>query len=99
MVSLYSPGCPGTHSVGQTGLELRNLPATPSQVLGLKACATMPGLLSFILTVLSSSWPAHMATFLCLSQYMVALLYSLVHVLLFNDGFSLLVSLIMVSSL
>jgi hypothetical protein len=39
-VSLYSPGCPGTHSVDQAGLELRNLPASASQVLGLKACAT-----------------------------------------------------------
>jgi hypothetical protein len=26
-VSLCSPGCPGTHSVDQAGLELRNLPA------------------------------------------------------------------------
>jgi hypothetical protein len=42
-VSLYSPGCPGTHFVDQAGLELRNLPASVSQVLGLKACATMPG--------------------------------------------------------
>jgi hypothetical protein len=37
-VSLYSPGCPGTHSVDQAGLELRNLPASASasasQVLG-----------------------------------------------------------------
>jgi len=41
--SLYSPGCPGTHSVDQAGLELRNPPASASQVLGLKACATMPG--------------------------------------------------------
>jgi hypothetical protein len=39
-VSLCSPGCPGTHSVDQAGLELRNLPASDSQVLGLKACAT-----------------------------------------------------------
>jgi hypothetical protein len=39
-VSLYSPGCPGTHSVDQAGLELRNLPASASQVLGLKAWAT-----------------------------------------------------------
>jgi hypothetical protein len=38
--SLYSPGCPGTHFVDQAGLELRNLPASTSQVLGLKACAT-----------------------------------------------------------
>ena len=27
-VSLYSSGCPGTHSVDQAGLELRNLPAS-----------------------------------------------------------------------
>jgi hypothetical protein len=41
-VSLYSPGCPGTHSVEPAGLELRNSPASASQVLGLKACATTP---------------------------------------------------------
>jgi hypothetical protein len=29
-VSLYSPGCPGTHFVDQTGLELRNLPVSAS---------------------------------------------------------------------
>jgi hypothetical protein len=39
-VSLCSPGCPGTHSVNQVGLELGNPPASASQVLGLKACAT-----------------------------------------------------------
>jgi hypothetical protein len=39
-VSLCTPGCPGTHSVDQADLELRNLPASASQVLGLKACAT-----------------------------------------------------------
>jgi hypothetical protein len=39
---LCSPGCPGTHFVDQAGLELRNLPASASRVLGLKACATMP---------------------------------------------------------
>jgi hypothetical protein len=33
-VSLYSPGCPGTHFVDQAGLELRNLPASASGVLG-----------------------------------------------------------------
>jgi hypothetical protein len=42
-VSLCSPGCPGTHSVDQAGLELRNPPAFASRVLGLKACATTPG--------------------------------------------------------
>jgi hypothetical protein len=41
-VSLCSPGCLGTHFVDQAGLELRNPPASASQVLGLKACATTP---------------------------------------------------------
>jgi hypothetical protein len=36
-VSLCSPGCPRTQSVDQAGLELRNLLASSSQVLGLKA--------------------------------------------------------------
>jgi hypothetical protein len=39
-VSLNSPGCPGTHFVDQAGLELRSPPASASQVLGLKLCAT-----------------------------------------------------------
>jgi hypothetical protein len=39
-VSLCSPGCPGTHFVDQAGLELRNPPASASQVLGLKVCTT-----------------------------------------------------------
>jgi hypothetical protein len=47
-VSLYSSGCPGTHFVDQAGLELRNLPASASRVLGLKACATMPGPIGFL---------------------------------------------------
>jgi hypothetical protein len=57
-VSLCSPGCPGTHSVDQAGLELRNPPVSASRVLGLKACATTPGLMSFLLQsvcLLSSS--------------------------------------------
>jgi hypothetical protein len=37
-ISLCSPGCPGTHSVDQAGLELSDLPASASRVLGLKAC-------------------------------------------------------------
>jgi hypothetical protein len=45
-VSLYSSGCPGTHFVDQTGLELRNPPVSASRVLGLKACATTPGCFS-----------------------------------------------------
>ena len=44
-VSLCSPGCPGTHSVDQVGLKLRNLPASASRVLGLKA----PNLFLFLL--------------------------------------------------
>ena len=39
-VPLCSPGYPGTHSVDKAELELRNPPASASQVLGLKACAT-----------------------------------------------------------
>jgi hypothetical protein len=38
LIALCSPGCPGTHSVGQAGLKLRNLPISAYQVLGLKAC-------------------------------------------------------------
>jgi hypothetical protein len=47
-VSLCSPGCPGTHSVDQAGFKLRNLPASASQVLGSKACATKPGNVQFL---------------------------------------------------
>jgi hypothetical protein len=43
-ISLYSPGCPGTHFVDQAGLELRNLPASASRMLGLEVCAMTPGL-------------------------------------------------------
>jgi hypothetical protein len=39
-VSLCSPGCSGTHSVNQAGLKLWNPPASASQMLGLKVCAT-----------------------------------------------------------
>jgi hypothetical protein len=42
-VALCSPGCPGTHSVDQAGLKLRNPPASASRVLGSKACAITPG--------------------------------------------------------
>jgi hypothetical protein len=43
-VSLISSSYPGTHSVDQAGLELRNPPASVSQVLGLKECATTLGI-------------------------------------------------------
>ena len=57
-VSLYSPSCPGLPFVDQAGLELRNLPASAFQVMGLNVCATMPGqyvsLIHTILIALSS---------------------------------------------
>jgi hypothetical protein len=43
---LYSPGCPETHSVDQADLELRNLPASASKMLGLKVCTTTARLTS-----------------------------------------------------
>ena len=43
-VSLYSPGCPGTHFVDQAGLELRNQPASASRVLEFKVCISTAGL-------------------------------------------------------
>jgi hypothetical protein len=46
-VSLCCLGCSGTHFVDQASLELRDLPASASRVLGLKACTTMPGSFSF----------------------------------------------------
>jgi hypothetical protein len=50
-VSLYSPGCPGTPFVDQACLELRNLPASASRVLGLKACTTTPGLCIYFMYI------------------------------------------------
>ena len=53
-VFLYSPGCPGTHFVDQAGLELRNPPASASQVLGLKACTTtsVSAFISYIMKII-----------------------------------------------
>ena len=42
-------GCPRTHSVDQACLELRNLPASTSQVVGLKSCARTAGSLEEVL--------------------------------------------------
>ena len=39
-ISLCSPGSFGTHFVDQASLELRRLPASAFQVLGLRVCAT-----------------------------------------------------------
>jgi hypothetical protein len=58
-VSLYSVGCPETHFVDQAGLKLRNLPASASRVLGLKACATTPpAVLGYCMSVFMSVPPA-----------------------------------------
>jgi hypothetical protein len=46
---LCSLGCPGTYFVDQAGLELKNPPASASQVLGLKACTTTPGLVKIFM--------------------------------------------------
>jgi hypothetical protein len=53
-----TPGCPATHFVDQASLELRNLPASASWVLGLKACATMVWLkfTSYLLTLIFSTY-------------------------------------------
>jgi hypothetical protein len=58
-VSLYSLGYPGTHFVDQAGLELRDPPASASRVLGLKACATTPGVDSSFLFL------SHICNYLC----------------------------------
>jgi hypothetical protein len=39
-ISLCKPGCLGTHSVDQAGLELGDLLASASQVLEIKGCIT-----------------------------------------------------------
>jgi hypothetical protein len=68
-VSLCSPGCPGTHSVDQAGLELGNLPASASQVLGSKACATTPGFcVTCYLSVGVFLWCPHSSPLCCLEN-------------------------------
>jgi hypothetical protein len=47
-VSLCSPDCPGTQSVEWAGLELRDLPASASGVVGIKECATTIRLLGWL---------------------------------------------------
>ena len=39
-----APGCSRTHSADQTDLQLRDLLASASEVLGLNVCATISGL-------------------------------------------------------
>jgi hypothetical protein len=52
-VSLCSLGCPGTHTIDHGALKLRNLPASASQGLGLKVCATITWLVQSICKVCS----------------------------------------------
>ena len=52
-VLLYIPGCPGTHAVDQAGLELRNPPASATQVLGLKRAPPLPDHIDVLFTCMS----------------------------------------------
>ena len=47
-VSLYSPGCPGTHSVDQTVLKLTNPPASASLSAGITGLHQHPPAYSFL---------------------------------------------------
>ena len=76
-ISLCSPGCPGTHSVDQAGLELRNPPASASQVLGLKACTATARLIIY-LSMLGLWWtyevsmlPSHWCSCIWLSELLL----------------------------
>ena len=52
--SLCRPSCPETHSIDQAGLKLTNLPASASQVLGLKVCVTTARLRLLFLSTTTS---------------------------------------------
>jgi hypothetical protein len=67
----WAPGCPGTHSVDQAGLELRNPPATASQVLGLKACVT-------------TVWPLHLNSWVLRKQGLAVPLTPTPHIFVWN---------------
>ena len=66
----------GTHSVDQAGLELRNSPASVSQVLELKACTTTAWLFSF-------------SEVLCLNYVLIAVAKYLARSSFQNEGFIL----------
>jgi hypothetical protein len=73
-VSLCSPGCPRTHFVDQAGFKLRNLPASASQVLGLKACTTTARLFLFksSVTDLFNTIFHHIHLLICCSLHIYA---------------------------
>jgi hypothetical protein len=90
-VSLYSPGCPGTHSVDQAGLELelRNPPASASHVLGLKVCATTHGKSLFIIMCVPGvhvgvSTTVCVLRHLCVSKRTAAMVLTMEPCLLFS---------------
>lgn len=63
MGSLYSSGCPGTHSILQAGLKLTKLLfASASQVLRLKKCDSQPAVV--VCAFNSSTWDAEAGGFL-----------------------------------
>jgi hypothetical protein len=55
-VSLYGPGCPGTHLVDQAGFQLRNPPASASRVLGLKRVPPRPAKATLKRTTFNWGW-------------------------------------------
>jgi hypothetical protein len=67
-VSLCSPGCPGTHSVDQAVLELRNPCASASRVLGLKACATTARLLFLVCVCVCVSVCVYVCVYVCMNE-------------------------------
>ncbi|GAB1292634.1 Major facilitator superfamily domain-containing 13B [Apodemus speciosus] len=77
-VSLYSPGCPGTHSVDQTGLELGNPPASASQVLGLKVILMIWNILTDL-----SGYFRMSSQYDCCLRYHCSLLGALLHAVAF----------------
>ena len=60
------PGCPGTCSVDQVGLELRDLPSSASQVRGLRECSTTPSLFFILFLVLRQKSSAVAQLAICL---------------------------------
>ena len=52
IVSLYCPGWPGTHSVDEAGLKLRDPPASASWVLEFKVCPSIIWLIHYLIQTL-----------------------------------------------
>lgn len=73
-VLLYSPACPGTQSVNQSDLELRDTLVSASYMLVSKACISMLGSLSILApTVPSKTIPCHDLCGRCHTSYDVPL--------------------------